>query len=103
MSRVSCYCIYGICGSCEHSLLIDYVDESIHTNETDILQQHCTHQALSDWQIRHHLQISEAFELEKVFSKEAAEEAVSFWKAYFISLGETVIEDTHVGEVSNEN
>ncbi|WP_157968068.1 hypothetical protein [Edaphovirga cremea] len=103
MSTVTCYSIYAVCGTCDHSLFVDYVDGSLYTHETDLLQQieRCSHQTLHAWQMQHHPQISEIFEIENVFSKEAAEEAVSFWKAYFSSLGKNVIDSTHVCEVFN--
>ncbi|WP_413726322.1 hypothetical protein [Sodalis sp. RH16] len=103
MSHIPCFCIYGVCGTCDDSLLIDYLDKSIYTDETDLLLQieRCPYQALHAWQIRHHPQISEVFEIEKVFSKESAEEAITFWKAYFNSLGKIVISGTHFSEVLN--
>lgn len=102
MTNASCYCIYGICGTGDHSLFIDYTAGQMETRETHLLQQlaRCPHQALHAWQVLQHPQVSEVFEIEVVLSESAAEEAVLFWKGYFGSLGTTVIDASHVGEAT---
>jgi hypothetical protein len=99
MDRTTKYCIYGVCGISDHSLFVDYLDHSIHTREADVLQQmaHCSNQALRAWQVSQAPRVSDVFEIEAVFSKEAAEEAVAFWRVYFRFLGGTVIDGMHVG------
>ncbi|PNM23078.1 hypothetical protein A6J66_002075 [Yersinia enterocolitica] len=100
MVSTGCYHIYGVCGTRDYSLFIDYVCESIPTHEMYLLQQIelCPDQILHDWQVSQNPQISEVFEIENVSSEEDAEEAVLFWRAYFSSLGETVIDGRHVGD-----
>lgn len=101
--NATCYCIYGVCGTRDYSLFIDYVSESIPAHKVYLLQQieRCPDQILHAWQTSQHPQVSEVFEIENVSSKEDAEEAVLFWRAYFSSLGETVIDGIHVGDAFN--
>ncbi len=100
MVRATCCCIYGVCGTRDYSLFIDYVYKSIPAHEMYLLQQIelCPDQILHAWKISQNPQVSEVFEIEIVSSEEDAEEAVLFWKAYFSSLGETVIDGRHVGD-----
>ncbi len=102
MTNASCYCIYGVCGVCDHSLFIDYIDGRMESRETHLLQQLacCPHQVLHAWQVQQHPQVTEVFEIEVVLSESAAEEAVLFWKEYFGSLGTIVIDASHMSEVS---
>lgn len=103
MSSASCYCIYGVCGTCDASLFIDYVTEPVLHHETELIHQieHSPDPTLHAWQVHQHPGVSEVFEIEQVTTQEAAEEAVSFWQAYFRSLGEIIVNGAHVCEVLN--
>ncbi|KAF0866296.1 hypothetical protein PLD_12530 [Pseudomonas sp. LD120] len=52
--------------------------------------------ALRVWRESTALQGTDIFEIECVKDRETAQEAVEFWRAYFHSLGETIIEAGHL-------
>lgn len=93
-----CYCIYGVCAHRDCSLFIDYVSEPIESREPILLQCLALSQdpSLRTWQAKEHPRASDIFEIECVKTLEDAKEAVSFWRAYFRSLGETIIDAAHV-------
>jgi hypothetical protein len=98
VAQTTCYCIYGVCGTCDSSLFVDYVTESIQNHEMDVLQmiEHSPDQNLHAWQRYQHPGISDVFEIENMPTQEAAQEAVLFWRAYFSSIGEIIINGAHV-------
>ncbi|MGX0890783.1 hypothetical protein AB7M22_002791 [Pseudomonas sp. ADAK2 TE3594] len=90
--------IFGVCTPKNYCLFVDYVLDEIKDRESSLLQriQETPDPALRVWRETTPLQGTDVFEIECVKDRETAQEAVEFWRAYFHSLGETIIEADHV-------
>lgn len=90
--------IFGVCTQKKHCLFVDYVLDEIKDRESSLLQriQETPDPALRVWREATALQGTDIFEIECVKDRETAQEAVEFWRAYFHSLGETIIDADHV-------
>ncbi|PUA47274.1 hypothetical protein C5U62_04650 [Pseudomonas protegens] len=90
--------IFGVCPANDYCLFVDYVLDDIKDHENRLLQriQDTPDPALRLWRETRPLQGTDIFEIECLNDREAAQEAVQFWRAYFHSLGETIIEAEHL-------
>ncbi|MFJ2455751.1 hypothetical protein ACIOWK_29185 [Pseudomonas protegens] len=90
--------IFGVCTSTDYCLFVDYVLDDIKDHESSLLQriQETPDPALRVWRETTVLQSTDIFEIECVNDRETAQESVEFWRAYFCSLGETIIKGDHL-------
>lgn len=90
--------VFGVCPPTDYCLFVDYVLDDIKDHENSLLQriQQTPDPALRVWREGTALQGADIFEIECVNDRESAQEAVEFWRAYFRSLGETIIKAEHL-------